>query len=340
MPAPHRFSRPQLEQYFDRIGLPASSRVFDVSALTPREQLSYLALLQKHQLVKIPFENLLLHYSWHRVIDVDPHHLYDKIVLQPGRGGYCMENNTLFHVVLCTLGFDVYMVPSRVYDHPTASYGGLTHCLNIITIAETPYAVDISFGANGPCRPLPLESGLVQNHIQPAQIRLRYGVLPGASKRSGNVWFYEHRTEESAGWAPMYCFVDTEILPADVRSMNWSPWQNPAAIFRKTIICVIFTTADQVDEKGNLRGIAEAQASGTPKGQHPVRGEIDGTVIILGNNMKWRRKGEKKMDRTFKNDGERLDVLEKYFGIVLSQKDRGAIVGTTTEVPSDPNGAS
>ena len=336
MPAPHRFTRAQLEQYFDRVGLPASNRIYDVSALDPEQQLSYLALLQKHYLIKVPFENLLLHYSWHRTINVDPEHLFDKIVLQPGRGGYCMENNTFFHVVLLTLGFDVYMVPSRVYDDTAGAYGGLTHCLNIITIAETPYAVDVSFGGNGPIHPLPLEKDRIHDHIQPGQMQLRRGVLPGASKRAGEVWFYDHRIDENAAWTPTYCFVDTEILPADVRAMNFAPWHSPNTIFRRTILCVIFTSEDQVDENGELRGIAESSSvsTTTTQGDHQVKGGIDGAVIILGNNMKWRRKGDKKMDRTFKNDRERVEALEKYFGIILSQKDKEAIVGTTTEVPT------
>lgn len=332
MPAPHKFTRSELEQYYHRIGLPASARIFDVSSLEPQGQLAYLTLLQKHNLVKVPFENLALHYSWHRVIDVDPQHLFEKIVRQPGRGGYCMENNSFFHVVLSTLGFDVYMVPSRVRDQDIGSFLGLTHCLNVVTIGDTRYAVDVAYGANGPCRPCMVESELAQDHILPAQMRVRYGILPGASARAGNVWFYEHRTDENAAWIPMYCFVDTEILPADVRSMNWSPWQSPTTIFRKTVLCVIFTTEGQVEENGELRGNGMSSESSSEEGQ--VKGDIDGVVIILGNNIKWRRKGEKKIDKVFKNDRERLDALEKYFGIFLSRQDQDAIKGTVTEVPT------
>jgi arylamine N-acetyltransferase len=337
MPAPHKFTRSQLEQYYRRICLPGSRRIYDVCSLSPEEQISYLSLLTKHQLLNVPFENLTLHYSWHRVIDVDPGHVFDKVINQPGRGGYCMENNSLFHVVLSSLGFDVYMVPARVRDSQTGEFDGLTHCLNIVTIGGARYTVDVGFGPNGTSRPCLFEADLVQDHILPGQMRLRHGLLPGTSERAGHVWFYEHRTAGDAEWVPMYCFVDVEILPVDVRAMNWSPWLCTRTIFRKTIMCVLFTSADQVDENGKLRGKTCSGPVPAADGEDRLNqtdeaGELDGVVIIIGNNMKWRRKGEKKMEKVFKDEGERLEALEQYFGIVLSQRDRDAILGTATEI--------
>jgi arylamine N-acetyltransferase len=52
------FTHTQLEQYFDRIALPQSTRVFDISKIADDEKLSYLKTLVKHQQVRIPFENL------------------------------------------------------------------------------------------------------------------------------------------------------------------------------------------------------------------------------------------------------------------------------------------
>lgn len=61
--------------------------------------MEYLSLLQKYNLVAVPFENLTLHYSPHRAVVIHPEALFQKIVGDNnGRGGYCMENNYLYVV--------------------------------------------------------------------------------------------------------------------------------------------------------------------------------------------------------------------------------------------------
>ena len=62
-------------------------------------------------------------------------------------------------------------------------------------------------------------------------------------------------------------------------------------------------------------------------------GEIDGSVFIDGNVMKYRKKGEVMMEKTFANEGERVEVLRKYFGIELKDEDIRAIRGTAGAVP-------
>lgn len=61
----HTFNEAELERYYDRISISKPERVYDVSTLSDDNKLSYLNLLQKHQLVKVPWENLTQHYSWY-----------------------------------------------------------------------------------------------------------------------------------------------------------------------------------------------------------------------------------------------------------------------------------
>ena len=107
----------QITAYLDRIKLPEKERKYEVAELTPEEQLHFLAQLQKHQLAEIPFENLTLHYSFHRQISIDPEELFKKVVSDNnGRGGHCMENNFLFDTLLRSLGFRIYSAGARVFD--------------------------------------------------------------------------------------------------------------------------------------------------------------------------------------------------------------------------------
>ena len=126
--------------------MPEHKRIYDIQGLSNDDKLNFLELLQKHQLCKVPWENLTQHYSWHKVINVKPKHLFRKIVRQPGRGGYCMEANFFFHTVLLSLGFDVYMCGSRIYKPAKKGYGGWTHVVNLVTIAGVKYLLDGGFG--------------------------------------------------------------------------------------------------------------------------------------------------------------------------------------------------
>lgn len=100
------YSKDGLSKYLEYIGLPSSFQDGD-------RNLTNLRTLQQHQLARIPFENLALHYSPDRTIHLDADYLYDKIVNR-SRGGYCMENNAFFGTILRSLGFKVRSVGARV----------------------------------------------------------------------------------------------------------------------------------------------------------------------------------------------------------------------------------
>ena len=110
------FSRAQVDQYLDRIGIAQSDKVYDVKALDldSNDAYDYLLLLQTHHLAHIPFENLALHYSTHRAISLHPDDVFDKIVASASRGGYCMELNATFGTLLRTLGYRLYATGARV----------------------------------------------------------------------------------------------------------------------------------------------------------------------------------------------------------------------------------
>ncbi|KAF4465024.1 arylamine n-acetyltransferase 2 [Fusarium albosuccineum] len=313
------FTPDQIAHYFDRIHLSVSARKFQISSLSCHQQLEYLSLLQKHHLVAIPFENLVLHYSWHRVVDLDLEHLFDKIVCQPGRGGYCMENNTLFHNLLVSLGFSCYMVGSRIYNPQGARYGGFSHCLNIVRIGETSYPVDVGYGANGPISPVKMSHGHIQSHVGRSCIRLRHDSLPQALNKDAKSWIYEHQVDEFAAWVPLYCFPDSEFFPEDIATINLSPSKSPTSFFLKKVICVRFTQAKEAMALEGLQRVIEGLDQ---------RADIDGVLILNHNWLKWRRNGANVFEKELRNEAERLDALERFFGISLSKLEKRAIKGT------------
>ncbi|KXJ89988.1 hypothetical protein Micbo1qcDRAFT_73249 [Microdochium bolleyi] len=374
------YTRAQLEAYFDLVSLPHSARRYTLSpgdagasaasgpgtrSSPEEEDLAYLTLLMKHQLVRVPFENLTLHYSWHKVIDPSPVRMYKKIVgasapvrgqkddhddhdgsevgVGGGQGGYCMEVNSFFFTVLLSIGFDVYMAGARVWSPPKGKYLGLSHCVCIVTVGGDRYLVDVGNGPNVGVRPLKLEVssasaggdkgqgggegegvGAPRDHIAPAKMRLkREPVAQGLSRARGwNLgWVYQVKydgadddddDDDDSKWITQYMFLDSEFLPEDIAVCNMQPGTSRKSFFTYTLLCVRFTTEkEHADFPGRCRTAALQDSSS----------EIDGALILWGDVFKWRRGGRTVLERKIESDLDRLDILKKYFGIVLDEED-------------------
>lgn len=125
---PTRFtlSPDQVRAYLIRIGH-SKPNPEDVSSAN-NYGLGLLASLQRQHLASVPFENLSVHYSANdHIVSLDPEEVYAKIVTRR-RGGYCMENNLLFGILLRSFGFTVYSTGGRVSNDvmhlPGGGYSG------------------------------------------------------------------------------------------------------------------------------------------------------------------------------------------------------------------------
>ena len=324
------YTKSQIIEYFDRIRFPEEWRFFDLDRVDARTAGFYLNRLVEQHLVSVPFENLTLHYSQHRIINTDPRHVFNKIVCQPGRGGYCMENNTLLHHVLLGLGFNVYMAGARVYDAIKGRYDGFQHCVNIVTIDGEGSFVDVGFGARGPLSPFVMSPG-AWDHIKPARTRLRHDSIPQTRNHKQKYWIHEYQKDENADWVPQYCFSETEFLPQDFEVMNYMTSTNPESIFVQRVMCVRFTRMDQSAWDQRQAGQIDVPS----QGENERDSRIKGAFIVDADSFKWRTEGGKPvMEQNFGSDAERVAVLATYFGIDLDEADAQAIKGTATEVPN------
>ena len=310
------YSESQLEQYYERIALPAPRRLFSVTALSAKDQLDHLAVLLKYHVIHVPFENLVQHYSWHRVINTDALHVFGKIVGQTGRGGYCMETNVLFHTVLLSLGFKCYTAQGRV--RKADGWSSLSHLVNLVTVDDTIYLCDVGFGKNEPLQPVALGHGHMVSHIKLAQIRLVYQTIDEFLSDS-KVWIYQVRANEQAEWEILYCFTEMEVMPEDIESMNYSPWIGRNSIFTRNVICVRYTVGERAEYEGT--------------GAEHIEGhEIDGMLTMFNNHLTWTRNGKTLIESTFKSEDERVEALCRYWGIEIDVMDRKAIEGTITAI--------
>src|SRR5262245_55349550 len=121
--------------YLSRIGL-------DDATFAPDE--NTLRLLQKQHLLRVPFENLDIH--WKRPIVLDTDRFYQKIVGE-NRGGFCYELNGLFDGLLRDLGYHTRLVSARVFNPKKGEYGPeFDHMIVIVSVGEREYIADVGFG--------------------------------------------------------------------------------------------------------------------------------------------------------------------------------------------------
>ena len=229
-----------------------------------------------------------------------------------------MSVNMFYHLILLSLGVDVYMAGSRIYHPATDRYGGWTHVVNLISIGGKRYLADGGFGGQGPTSLLALEPGVEHVQISPAQMRVMYDNIPNHVDKSQRVWIYQYRYNETSQWEPMYCFVDTEFTPEDIESMNYAPSSSRYTFFTHKVVANRFSTDKEVESVDGPGGPDE----------EALTGEIDGAITINHDVLKWRRHGKKIVVKPFKTDDERVAALKSYFGITLAKEDREAIQNT------------
>ncbi|KAJ5148120.1 arylamine N-acetyltransferase 2 [Penicillium atrosanguineum] len=311
------YSPEQLHRYFDRVGLPQMYRQSSVAQKDEQLSLQFLELLQRYQLAAVPFENLNLHYSTHRTISIDYEQVFDKIVDNKSRrGGYCMENNTLFGTVLRTLGYDVTSVGGRVNEavQPMSAskswkgpkYSGWNHMVNVVTIGEQKYLIDVGFGSNGPHQPVSLVENFEFHNTGDQCGRLVHAPIAQHTSKGQYVWQYEIRNGAENAWTPAYCFTGTEFIPEDFEIINYYMSTNRASWFTFHVVCVQMI----IDENN----------------------EVVGDLTLFNNTLKRRNGATSEVLESFKSEEERVAALEKYFQICVSRADKEGIRYTVSEI--------
>jgi arylamine N-acetyltransferase len=178
--------------------------------------------------------------------------------------------------------------------------------VNIVTIENQRYLVDVAFGADGPCRPLPLIHGHESPGIFPQLYRLTYTLLPQHTDNSQRTWVYSYRQSDDP-WTDGYSFTEVEFFPADYEVMNLSTMTTPQSFFVQVVLCV--KTLLNKDSK-----------------------DAEGVLTLFQNEVKKRMGGTKEVVETLRSETDRVRALEKWFGIVLTEEERRGIVGLVTEL--------
>ena len=208
-----------------------------------RADLDGLNKLVHAQLTNIPFENIDV-WATGACPSLATEDLFEKIVLHK-RGGYCFELNTLFRILLNSLGFDAYQcIASLIHEDridPPA------HNVIVCRLDGKQYLIDVGFGG-----PVPFGA-----------MELQEGVWGGFRLwKQEDLWHLERADEVK----PALCFRD---LPAEHRELiplNFYISQRPDVHFRHILRCslrhadgTVYTLVDDILQiRGN--GMTHEQA--------------------------------------------------------------------------------
>ena len=194
----------QIKDYLSRIGI-----VEDIPI-----NLDGLNRLIRAQLAHVPFENIDV-WATGACPSLATGDLFEKIVLHK-RGGYCFELNTLFRILLNSLGFDAYQcIASLIHEDridPPA------HNVIICCLDGKKYLIDVGFGGPVPFGAMDLKEGTF------AGFRLW---------KEEDLW----HLERIDGTKPAFCFRD---IPAEIRELeplNFYISQKPDSHFRHILRC-------------------------------------------------------------------------------------------------------
>lgn len=179
--------------------------------------------------------------------------------------------------------------------------------MNIVTLADRArYMVDIGYGGDGATKPVPLVDGQVLHNLGAQEIRLVHDNIPAQADRSRKLWIYQYRNGAGMPWNSNYAFGEFEFTEPDFRVMNYYTSTSPDSFQTHAPLVVRFLR----------RG-----------------GEVYGKVMMFGAEVKRNLGGRTELVQTCETEGERVEALEKWFGIVLTEEEREGIRGVRSELP-------
>ncbi|MGE0775083.1 MAG: arylamine N-acetyltransferase [Sphingomonadaceae bacterium] len=200
--------------YLARIGL----------AEQPAPDLAGLIAIQRAHRLAIPFENLDIRLG--RGIDLDPDHVFDKLVLRR-RGGYCFEQNGLFLSALLAMGFAARPLLARVWLF-AADAPPKTHMLILVTLNGEEWIADAGFGGSY-TPPMPLAEQEMQSPDGTRHRLLRDGEFG---------WMLERQAGQGE-WSGQYSFSTARVWPSDIALANHFTATAPGSRFVENAVASV-----------------------------------------------------------------------------------------------------
>ena len=122
------------------------------------------------------------------------------------------------------------------------------------------------------------------------------------------MWIYEWRNSDDGEFRPCYCFQGGEFLPADYEVMNLGTSQSRTSWFTQAVVCVKWMLSEDGEE-------------------------VLGDWTLFGKTLKKKVRGEVETVAEFGNERDRVEALERFLGVRLSEEERNGIRGMVSALP-------
>lgn len=269
-----------LSRYFARIG-------YDGPAAPTLDVLRRLHLLHPQA---IPFENLDPLTGARVALDVPA--VVAKLV-ERRRGGYCFEQNKLFHAALSQIGFHVTPLIARVrWQRPADTATAQTHMLLRIDVDGEAWIADVGFGGVTLTAPLRSTPGVRQ--------ATPHGVFRLVETELPDEIVCEFETAN--GWQPVYRFSGKPVEWIDYDAANWFTSTFPASLFVHDLISLRVRRAEAAEARRDRAGGAH---------RDPVRAVASG-LLRCGMQLHPARRGLRRIARIGRVDLRDQPVMKKF----------------------------
>ena len=319
------------------------------SALSPAVsrggQYNVLKTLIRLHASRFPWGSLSNHYSPSPLNSLSPNDVFDKFVTR-GLGGHCLEFVVLFGGVLRALGYDFYVTGARIGpamgggEIGDQGFHGWSHAVLIVTMDGVKYAVDAQYLYI--TEPVPLIVGgedFVFESIPRSVVRLRYTslaeVVPNRASNSGLMtWLFEYKysADDEGEWMSQYIFsTETEWFLEDFEIMNvWLANARDSYLLtqfvmkRSLLEGELDASPDDAGVVSRDTGSTLDTADGLVVVKPPA---LAGIVQIVEDTFSIWADGKLHTNIVLKTEKERLEIMKKWFRVVLTKDEEAAVMG-------------
>ena len=169
--------------------------------------------------------------------------------------------------------------------------------------------VDVGYGGDAPTQPMLLKDDDVGcRNFGDQKARLKLHDASRTSGREARLWVYQTQESADEAWKSQYCFSETEFIHQDYHVMSYYTSTRPENYLGRSVIASKLEMEDGMIVRKIIlhnAGIrVQENTPGVQKTQHSL----------------------------LSSEKDRLEVIEKQFGIYLTEEEEQGILGKPTEL--------
>jgi hypothetical protein len=164
---------------------------------------------------------------------------------------------------------------------------------------------------------MPLKAGMVHQNMGTQEVRLVRDWVSTQTQRTeeSKLWIYQYRNNIDKEWNSFYAFPELEFMAADWEVVNWWTGSSPRSWQTSTVLVIKFLGRPKEGEGGDVGHL-----------------EIFGKRMVVNGVVKENLGGKTKVIEEWTTESERVEGLERLFGMELTEDEIVGIRGWVSEL--------